>query len=644
MSSARRRTATTLALGAATVATAATAATVGALALTGTPTGGTGGTAGSERSALEGLPTPVAATGLPAFTGCEELRRWYVRTALPRVGPWGFETPYGGLRAELAFADAATSETKAVGGSDTGTNVQEEGVDEPDLAKTDGEILVRIADRDLVVVDVSGERKRALSRTRLPGGWHQGRELLLVGDTVLVVGTYDAYGWALDTASRVVPGHAVATRTHLMRVDVSDPRHPRIAGHQRVDGGIVGAREYGDGTVRVVVGTGLPDLDFVHPTKDRTPREARRANRAAVRAAPVEDWLPGIRQGDGRGRHPLLGCGDVRHPEQESGVGTLSVLTLDIDDPLALVATAITAAGDLAYSSAGRLYVATMDSPWWDVLPVTEERALTGRGPAPSTQVHAFALDGGATTYVASGNVPGTVRDRWSFSEHDGRLRVATALGRGWQPRENAVHVLEETGDTLRVVGRVDGLGPREQIRSVRWLGDLAVVVTFRQTDPLYTLDLADPAHPRVLGELKIRGYSGYLHPVGDGLLLGLGQDATARGRSLGGQAAVFDLADTGAVRRTGTVGFPASAHLATEWEPRAFTYLPEKRTALVPVEDWRRERVRLVALRAGADGGLSVAGSWPLRRWGASAVRALPLPDGRLALVHRGVRIVDVG
>lgn len=643
MSSARRRRTTTTS---ALVATAvATAATVGALALTGTPTGGTGGTAESQRSDLEGLLTPVAAAAeLPAFTGCEELRRWYVRAALPRVGPWGFQTLYGGPRAEQAFADAATAADRAVGGSDTGTNVQEEGVDEPDLAKTDGAILVRIADRDLVVVDVSGERKRTLSRTRLPGAWHQGRELLLVGDTVLVVGTDDAYGWEpVDAVSRVVPGQSGATRTHLMRVDVSDPRYPRVAGHQRVDGELVGAREYGDGTVRVVVGTGLPDLDFVHPTKDRTPREARRANRAVVRAAPVEDWLPGIRQGDGRGRHPLLGCGDVRHPEQDAGAGTLIVLTLDVDDPQALVATAITAAGDLTYSSTGRLYVATVDSAWWDVVPV-EEGALPGRGPAPSTQVHAFALDGGVTTYVASGTVPGTVRDRWSFSEHDGRLRVATALGRGWQPRENAVHVLEESGDTLRVVGRVDGLGPGEQIRSVRWLGDLAVVVTFRQTDPLYTLDLSDPAAPRVLGELKIRGYSGYLHPAGHGLLLGLGQDATARGRSLGGQAAVFDLADTGAVRRTGTVGFPASAHLATEWEPRAFTYLPGQRTALVPVEDWRRERVRLVALRVGEHGGLSVARSWPLRHWGASTVRALPLPDGRLALVHRGVRVVDIG
>ena len=93
---------------------------------------------------------------------------------------------------------------------------------------------------------------------------------------------------------------------------------------------------------------------------------------------------------------------------------------------------------------------------------------------APGTEVHAFALDGPTTSYVASGRVPGTVRDRWSFSEHEGRLRVATALGRGWDPRENSVQVLAEEGERLRVVGAVTGLGLREQIQSVRWLGDLA--------------------------------------------------------------------------------------------------------------------------------------------------------------------------
>jgi hypothetical protein len=187
----------------------------------------------------------------------------------------------------------------------------------------------------------------------------------------------------------------------------------------------------------------------------------------------------------------------------------------------------------------------------------------------------------------------------------------------------------------------VKGLGPGEQIQSVRWLGDLAVVVTFRQTDPLYTIDLSDPAAPRVLGALKIRGFSAYLHPVGDDLLLGLGRDATGSGVDRGGQAAVFDLGELSDVVRTATTGFGRSTELGPRWEPRAFTYLPEQRLALVPVETWDHPALRLVALRIGPTGELSRAGSWPLGRWGATSVRTLPLDDGRVAVVHNGVRIL---
>ena len=139
------------------------------------------------------------------------------------------------------------------------------------------------------------------------------------------------------------------------------------------------------------------------------------------------------------------------------------------------------------------------------------------------------------------------------MSEHDGNLRVATALGRdSWTPRENAVTVLAERGDRLTEVGRVDGLGVDEQIQSVRWFGDLAVVVTFRRTDPLYAVDLADPEAPRVLGALKIPGFSSYLQEVGDGRVLGIGQEATDAGRRTGFQESLFDVSDPSDPQRIG--------------------------------------------------------------------------------------------
>jgi hypothetical protein len=391
-------------------------------------------------------------------------------------------------------------------------------------------------------------------------------------------------------------------------------------------------------------------LDFLLPNRDRSRKEARRLNRDIVRNAAIEDWLPGLRRGDGTGRHQLLDCTDVRHPRTPSGFGTISTLTRamgapeGLDAPEVMDASGITAAGDLVYSSADRLYVATLPDAWWDAVPLragSDSSEL--RRHDPETTVHAFALDGPGTTYVASGTVPGTVRDRWSFDEHDGLLRVATALGRDWTPRENAVSVLEEDGERLRVVGSVGGLGRREQIQSVRWFDDLAVLVTFRQTDPLYTVDLSSPRSPVVLGALKIRGFSAYLHPVGADLVLGLGQDATLRGASLGGQAATFDLRDLRSVTRTDTYGFGRATDVVDR-EPRAFTFLPDRRLAFMVVTDWRTGHATLVAVHVGEDGTLTGDRTWRLHRWAGERVRTLPLGEGRVAIVDRDVRIVAVG
>jgi uncharacterized secreted protein with C-terminal beta-propeller domain len=246
---------------------------------------------------------------------------------------------------------------------------------------------------------------------------------------------------------------------------------------------------------------------------------------------------------------------------------------------------------------------------------------------------------------MASGSVPGTVKDRWSFSEYGGHLRVVTATGQTWNPRENVLTVLAEKDGRLRSVGRVGGLGRNESLQSVRWFGDLAVVVTFRQTDPLYTLDLSVPGAPRLLGALKVPGYSSYLHPVRDDLLVGIGHDVSAStGADLGAQAATFDLRDLTDVRRAGTYTFGPQTDVSAGWDPRAFTYLPERRTLVTPVQSWTDQRSRFVALHVARDGTLTPTGSWTARRYAGEDVRALPLGGGRLALVDDVVRVVRVG
>jgi hypothetical protein len=149
------------------------------------------------------------------------------------------------------------------------------------------------------------------------------------------------------------------------------------------------------------------------------------------------------------------------------------------------------------------------------------------------------------------------------------------------------VTVLAEEGSTLRPVGTVGDLGRGERIFAVRFLGAVGYVVTFRQTDPLYTLDLSAPAAPRVAGELKIRGYSAYLHPVGPGLLLGVGQDATAEGRTLGTQLSLFDVSRPEAPVRLHQRTLGGAGTSEAEYDHRAFLHWAPTGLAVLPFETY---------------------------------------------------------
>jgi hypothetical protein len=603
-----------------------------------------------------------AAAALTAFDDCADLDAWFTDAALEAVGPYGWTGPYGwaGPASDDSFAVAGNGGAEAMAGSGaeratagvgpgaTGTNVQEIGVDEPDVIKTDGARVVAVWLDRLHVTDVSGAKPVALGSVRLPVPGAS--ELLLLGDRALVLGTRwgdMAHPLGAETSSDtsrpfgLSPGSAVLTV-----VELSDPGAPRVLHTEEVQGRYLSAREHG-GTIRVVVQT-QPDLPFVMPDGQRDEDAATEENRRIVRDASPQDWLPQrvARSEDGTGsRTPLLDCADVTHPTDPAGIGVLTVVTLDLDDAAAPMTdrVAVAADGDLVYASTDRLYVATTRGGWGMPRPVDSlaAGALRGSDAGISTELHGFDISGRtATTYLASGQVEGWLLGRWAMSAQDGLLRVATtsgdrwAMGRSGQPdTDSTVTVLAETADGLHVVGSVGGLGKGEQIRAVRWFPDLAVVVTFRQTDPLYTVDLSDPAAPAVLGELKVPGYSGYLHPLGDGLLLGVGQDATDDGRLRGAQVSTFDLRDLAQPARLDNVVM-ANGWSDVEGDSRQFTYLPEQRLALLPVAGERGSL--LWSLRVGAEGALEPEAEWsaPRDEW---LARALPVAGERLAVLSDG-------
>ncbi|MEO5651766.1 MAG: beta-propeller domain-containing protein [Marmoricola sp.] len=624
------RTRTRLALGAGALA--------GALGLTGAIPGPLPGTG-------PGLP-PASAAALVPFQDCDTLLKWYVDRTLDQVGPWGWGGRYPIIMDQMtARGEAATPQSPAFNGP-TGTNLQEAGVDEPDVAKTDGRIVVGLqAGGRVVLTDVTGESPRQLGTWRLPRNEYA-EGLLLVGDHVVLTASKPTT-MAFD--QRIMPGSYPGRQegTHLLDLDISDPAHPVLTAEQEWSGRALSMRQYGE-TVRLVTSTGLPDLPFIQPRSSRrSDRETTQRNRDIVRASTIEDWLPTVTVA-GRSR-PAVPCEEVLHPSDGSALGseTLAVSTFAPGALGSVDAVAVTAAGGSVYASQDRLYVFSTD--WGrSLVPMPlDTMTMEGARPEPqpnrtTTTLHAFALDADTTRYVASGSIPGVVRDTWSLDEHQGRLRVAVSWpGKDGTTKESGVLVLDEDGGRLLPVGELRGLGPDEEIQSVRWFDDLAVLVTFREMDPLYTVDLSDPSRPRQLGALKIPGFSSYLHPVGGDRLLGLGTDATKQGRSRGAQAAVYDISDPADARQVDKVRFGFETGLGAAADPHDFTWLPEANAAITSLSRSSDEPgPRMVVLRVASDGTLSTQ---ELEGPGGWSVRALPLGGDRVALVGDSVRIIAV-
>ena len=574
----------------------------------------------------------------------------------------------------------------------SGTNVQEIGVDEPDLVKTDGERILAIAQGKLHFVDASGLEPVKRGSLELGDGGHDAQIFMHEDRALLLLRTYvygEGYYGGGDEFPGEFPGEqpapppgldlaphfpeGVGSIVRLVEVDLTDPDNLRIVSNLYLNGDMVNARLI-DGVARVVVRsapTGLvfkdayefmnwdaipdegiepgttigstsappsetgevpvpgtsttsgsptvtdtsganqpaPDGDAVSFREEpldpyqvewnKAKQQAKLYNLAIVENSTVDDWLPhfvreDLSQGEAvltKGR--LLDCLDVRHPGSYSGLSTLSVLTVDLDKALALgKGVGVFADGETVYASKANLYVTT--SPWrpqqW-----TEEDNATGL----STFVHKFSLASAEKAeYVASGEVRGRVRSQWSLSEWEGDLRIATTDQQSWDSAtsENFVSVLRQAEDELIEIGQVGGLGKGEEIQGVRFIAGVGYVVTFRQTDPLYTIDLHDPTKPVAVGELKIPGYSAYLHPVGEDLLLGVGFDGTEEGTLLGLQLSLFDVSDLKAPKRIHTAALgEAFGWSEAIFDHKAFLYWGKSKLALLPIESYSWDEVNMV-------------------------------------------------
>lgn len=529
-------------------------------------------------------------------------------------------------------ASGADGSAPTEGEDFSGTNNQEAGVDEPDFVKTDGTRILTITNGRFTYVDTADGQPTKRGSAMVG---YETSDMLVVGDIVYLFSTTwgDGDGGLplpvpmpiepLDSASadaeeafaeepsadidirRPGPGTWHGPKARIVQLDISNPDAPAVEGQLLIDGNYISSRLV-DGTVTVATQSNQNDLGFVFPQGEKGEDRAEEFNKQVVQETEISDWLPSYTlEANGSTSEGLLAnCDDVHAPAEFAGFGALSVLSIDgaagLDDPRA---ASVLASGQNVYASTDSMWISTNSWINWGIL---DDAGRAAAENSYTTDIHGFSISGEEPSYLASGTVRGHLLNQFALSEYDGVLRVASTDGSVWgvtEESESFVTTFAISDSELEQLGQVGDMGKGERIFSVRFVGETAYIVTFRQTDPFYTVDLSNPAAPTVLGELKITGYSGQLHPLGPNHVLGVGQEATEEGRTTGAKITLFDVTDLANPTDVATWTAPNSWTEA-EWDHKAFLWWPQENLAVLPVQNWQEQFWGAVAFRVDLDAG----------------------------------------
>ena len=374
--------------------------------------------------------------------------------------------------ADAALAAASAGEVVIVPGKGfSGTNVQVEGVDEADIVKTDGTYIYVVRETKLFIVKAYPPEEAELVSTL---NFSQSVQDVYVNGDSLVVYLRMSKSIYREVIFKEPPSDMMASTT-VQVYDVSDRASPSLSLEVTVDGSYFSSRMIG-GHVYTII------------------RE-----RANVEDDEVE--LPVLSSGDSSWVVPAT---DIYYVNaSDSRYYFTNVLGIDLSDlgQEPSLETFLLGKGNVIYVSMNNIYIAASRD---------------------TTKIYKISIDGGNISYVADGVVPGRLLNQFSMDECDGYLRLATT--ESWGTVRNNVYVLNAS---LEMVGSLEDLASGEEIYSARFMGDRCYLVTYlrERGDPLFTIDLSDPESPTVLGELKMPGYSDYLHPYDDDVLIGLGRE-----------------------------------------------------------------------------------------------------------------------
>ncbi len=583
-------------------------AALGFLILTSAACGGGGGSAGGTDAAAP------ASAALSRAADCDELldairadARAKIRVQADelRVGGWSYAEGGGGPPTPVAMSTPAPD-----GGAPpeaTDTNTQVPGVDEADVVEVAGDRIYLLGNDDLSILTAAPPEAATLAE-RVPIEGTPLGMFVADGRALVVSSVFDDDGTLggdrrCDTIGPpfplpepesffppiTAPCHSIFTKLTLLDVRATPARVVREAW---IEGTYVAARRHGArGRMIVQRDWGTP-LRLVDPWTvlplgfggglaeflgrvDAWESSAL----AAVDDSALAEWLPAVRERVGQTLvdRPLACDRAEIPPTGGAPQGATLIVGIDLaSDDAPLADTLLLGAATEIYASAETLVLA---QPVWQSEPLGEA--------ATRTALHVFALapDAAEVVYRGSGFVPGTVLSQFSLDVRDDVVRVATSFPH----TERGLTVTRVTtaavrNGALETLGASEDLAPGEQLQAARFLGDRAYLVTFVRIDPLFVVDLADPARPRMLGEVELPGFSDYLHPLDADHLLTIGRAGNAVGQIAGPALRLFDVTDPTSPRLTSSFELPENASSPAESDHLAFTFDARRGLLALPV------------------------------------------------------------
>ncbi|HEY9062099.1 MAG TPA: beta-propeller domain-containing protein [Pseudobacteroides sp.] len=440
-------------------------------------------------------------------------------------------------------------------------NSQVEGVDEADVVQTDGEYIYQVNKNKIVVakaypannMEVVNTLSLSTDTSFTP------REMLLGKDKLIVIGTsYETIKVNLPTPvpslstilpavtptpgrvtpsigliappTNYIPTYSVTT-TRAFVLDITDKKDIKTIRVVDVDGNYISSRKI-DSVLYLVTNKSIYNYIQYGDTDYAKPR---------YRDSSLGD------------SYKCVDYDNINYFPEFIRPNYLNIAGFDVEDKGSkLNFTSYLGAGDKMYVSQNNIYIAETN---YYSYPVLLAKPAVGIMPMPlyntqNTLIYKFSIDKGVSSFKGKGEVPGTILNQYSMDESKGYFRIATTVGSVWGTGDNiSKNNLYVMDDNFKITGKIENIAPGEKIYSVRFMGDRGYMVTFKKVDPLFVFDLKDPNKPAILGELKIPGYSDYLHPYDENHVIGFGKDSIESGSDQfawyqGMKVAMFDITD----------------------------------------------------------------------------------------------------